>query len=448
MCIASVRAVHAQSQPAGQVSRRIAAKAIQKATLVGMPTSNIEASQPPTSNTISVEVALADATAQAEDAAAYTATAKSLIDAAEKVRSEYLGAAAPYAEATADEANKATDALTRAKKAGNDHIAARKAEHDAIVAALSARQNLSKLQSVLAGQVAKKKLVCEVAGIDASGNTTYSFNHWLFPIWGNGCMRNNGAAALNYYQVPGHAMIGQQVEYSYNNKLSTNQASASLFTATFPGFQAVLSGTVTAPPATTGRATPAAAQATAQTNSVDSAISALQAGGDFNLSTPIPVFNQSKGPLTIQMQGLPNMGITINGLTTQSSTAQSTQYTFNGSGELYAELGSYDSVNGVKNAVFYVDLRGGREIISNAFMKSIGLRTSSFALAQFAAGIEFMNSIRIGFQYYLGPKGTYFTTDSAGTGTTPVTSSLGGFHLVVSYSRPKTATDVTVKPTT
>jgi hypothetical protein len=157
------------------------------------------------------------------------------------------------------------------------------------------------------------------------------------------------------------------------------------------------------------------------------------------LSFPAPLWKGIRGNAGGQAFFLPNMGFTINVPTTQTSATESTQYNFNFPIELSGQLGSYDSANALKNAVFYADIKGGFEHVSSGLQSSIGLSSGSFWLLQMSAGITFQQQLQIGFQYYVGPKGLYNVVSTTGTGTTPVTSSLGGFHLVVSYNRPTTA---------
>ena len=273
-----------------------------------------------------------------------------------------------------------------------------------------------------------------------AGGTQYYYRVW-FPLFSSSCAAPDGngqygAPTLNFFQVASTTAVANQLQYLYNAKQSVNQVTGDLFTATFPGFQAVLGGTVTAGSSQPAPATGATATTTttAQTDSVATAVSKLEQGGDFNLRFPVPLARAITTSQGFNLGFVPNVGFTVNGLTAQNTVTESTQYNVNIPLEAYYEIGSYDTTNGVKNAVFYISARAGGELVSSALRKAIGTPSRFFALGQASAGIEFMSSIRIGFQYFLGPHQIYSVPNATGIGTTPMTGSLGGLHLVVSYN--------------
>ena len=128
------------------------------------------------------------------------------------------------------------------------------------------------------------------------------------------------------------------------------------------------------------------------------------------------------------------MGFTINGLTSQNTITSSTNYSYNLPLEGYIELDSLDAVK----SILYADFKAGAEIVGQPLATSLGLSNRYFFLGQFAAGIQFAQSVSIGFQYIQGPKAIYALPAST-TGTAPPTS-ISGFHFVVSFTKPPAKT--------
>jgi hypothetical protein len=267
-----------------------------------------------------------------------------------------------------------------------------------------------------------------------SNHAAYGYNGWL-PL--KGCSED---ATLKFFNVSGAASVGNQGQYLYNARQSTNQIRADLFTGTFyPGFQAVLAGTAT-PAASQSPQTQTSGQAggaVSPTDSVQTAVSKLEQGGDFNLRFPTPIayraFNRSTGLITF----VPNVGFTVNGLTGQNTVTDSSQYSINIPLEFYLETGSYETDSkGLSNAVMYFDAKPGVDVISPALKSAIGLTSNRyFFLGQVSAGIQFSQSIRVGFQYFIGPSQIYTVPTASGGSSTKV-SNLGGLHLVVSFTNP------------
>jgi hypothetical protein len=209
-----------------------------------------------------------------------------------------------------------------------------------------------------------------------------------------------------------------------------------LFTATFPlGFQAVLAGTATAgasqsTPTSSGGTT---TTTTTQTDSVATAVSKIENGGDFNLRFPFPIVSHFGQGYAVDGRILPNLGFNINKFGAQDTITESTEYTFNAPFELYGQTTSIDPNN---PAIVFIDLKPSAEVISSALAQSIGITGSrAFFLGEAAVGIEFAQKVRVSLQYFVGPHQIYQTTSS--TGATTTATHIGGFHLAVSFSPQK-----------
>jgi hypothetical protein len=162
---------------------------------------------------------------------------------------------------------------------------------------------------------------------------------------------------------------------------------------------------------------------------VDTAVSKLENGGDFNIRFPYPVYYHATSGYGVYMLTSPSVGFNVNGLTGQNTITESTEYNVNVPLEFYAQTSSIEK-NG---AILYVDAKPAMELVSPAFASAIGLKSNRyFFLGQASAGIEFAKRVRFGFQYFFGPQQVYQVP--SGTGTTTKNSKVGGFHLVVSFS--------------
>ena len=268
---------------------------------------------------------------------------------------------------------------------------------------------------------------CVITSFDNQGNSEYRFKSWM-PLVGSGC---NDAAVLAYYNVGKTTTIANQAQYLYNAAQSTSQVNADLLTTTFSGgIQVVLAGTATA-----GSSQPAAsANGTASTtatptDSVATAVAKLEQGGDFNLRLAYPLAQYAGSKLHYTMSLFPNLGFAVNGLSSQATITESTDYTGNIPLEFYSELGSIP--NAGTAAVMYADAKMGGEFLASDLASKIGTN-STFFLGQFSAGIEFEKSLRIGFQYFVGPKQAYCVPNTSGC--TAFTGSMSGVHLVVSFN--------------
>lgn len=253
-----------------------------------------------------------------------------------------------------------------------------------------------------------------------------------------------------FFLVRKSATFGNTVQYLYNPNQGTNQYSSDLVTATFPqGFQVILAGT-----ATTGttQSTPQTGQTGSTTPStpapdpVATAVQKIEAGGDFNLRFSLPLLSTPPGNTAWMTYFQPALGFNLastTGTTNQSTGAQTgisstSQYLFYLPLESYFETSSLTgtTANGWSSANLYLDLRYGGEIVSRDFQKMIGVPNRVFALAQASAGVDFAGSFRVGMQYFYGPSQVYTLTSSSGqTGT--VSTSVKGFHVVLSYSPAK-----------
>ncbi|MGA2220045.1 MAG: hypothetical protein ABSG51_18310 [Terracidiphilus sp.] len=264
--------------------------------------------------------------------------------------------------------------------------------------------------------------------------SAYTYATW-FPTLGTGCL---SPIILNYFAVEKSAVAANGVQYLYNAQQSTSQVNADLFTATFPlGFQAVLAGTATAGSSqttpTTSSVTSTSTSTTKQTDSVSTAVSKIENGGDFNLRFPFPVVSHFGQGYALDGRILPNLGFTINKFGAQDTITESTEYTFNVPFEFYGQTTSIDPSN---PAIVFVDLKPSGEVLSSAFAQSIGLtRSRAFFLGEAAVGVEFAQKVRVSLQYFVGPHQIYQTTNS--TGTTTTATHIGGFHLAVSFAPQK-----------
>jgi hypothetical protein len=262
--------------------------------------------------------------------------------------------------------------------------------------------------------------------------TSYTYPTW-FPTLGTGCI---GPVILNYFAVENSAVAANGVQYLYNAQQSTSQVDADLFTATFGlGLQAILAGTATAgssqATATTTSGTPA--PATTQTDSVTTAVSKIENGGDFNLRFPLPVVSHFGQGYALDGRFVPNLGFNINKFGAQDTITESTEYTFNVPFELYGQTTSIDPNN---PAIAFIDLKPSGEVVSSALAQSIGLTGSrAFFMGEAAVGVEFAQKVRVSLQYLVGPHQIYQTISS--TGTTTTATHIGGFHLAVSFSPQK-----------
>jgi len=291
--------------------------------------------------------------------------------------------------------------------------------HDA--AASSARANLP-AHSTMRDQI--NEVIDRVAASTApqkcteSGAVNYDFNHWL-PV--RGCSND---AIQNFFKVSGSLSIADTVHYLYSPNQSTNQVGADFLTATFPqGFQTILSGIATA------GSSQASTSSQNSTDSVSTAVSKLEQGGDFNVRFPYPVYYHVTSGYGVYILTSPSVGFNVSGLSGQNTITETNEYNVNVPLEFYAQTASIEK----DVAVLYVDLKPAMELVSPAFASAIGLKSNRyFFLGQAAAGLEFSKRVRVGFQYFFGPQQVYQIP--TGTSTTTKSSRVGGFHLVVSFS--------------
>lgn len=262
--------------------------------------------------------------------------------------------------------------------------------------------------------------------------SSYFYKPW-FPTLGTGCI---SPVILNYFAVESSAVAANGAQYLYNAQQSTSQINADLFTATFGlGFQTVLAGTATAgsSQSTTTPATGTTPAATTQTDSVTTAVSKIENGGDFNLRFPLPVVSHFGQGYALDGRIVPNLGFNINKFGAQNTITESTEYTFNIPFELYGQTTSIDPNN---PAIAFLDIKPSGELISSTLAQSIGLTGSrAFFLGEAAVGVEFAQKVRVSLQYFVGPHQIYQATTS--TGTTTTATHIGGFHLAVSFSPQK-----------
>lgn len=276
---------------------------------------------------------------------------------------------------------------------------------------------------------------CRYDTLNPDDKTRYTYATW-FPTLGRGCL---SPVILNYFAVESSAVAANGVQYLYNAQQSTSQVNADLLTATLGmGFQAVLAGTATAGSSQSNSTSGAGSANKDQTDSISTAVSKIENGGDFNLRFPLPVVGHFGQGYALDGRFVPNLGFNINKFGGQNTITESTEYMVNVPLELYGQTTSIDPNN---PAVAFIDIKPSGEVISSALAKSIGLTGSrAFFLGQASIGVEFAQKVRISLQYFIGPHQIYQTTDS--TGSTTTATHVGGFHLAVSFSpqKPKSQT--------
>lgn len=375
-----------------------------------------------------LDAVVAWAKAEADDAKSFSDKAHDLLAADQK------NASSPADfEVLAEKAHFVDQAVTAADLADGFHTLAEKqtglesARYYATRAHQAAAISHLAYSSYLGGRKVGEK-GCVVTSF-SDGKPSYTYQIW-FPLAHSGC---TDAAVLYYYNVGHTATVAKQAQFIYNAAQSTNQVNADLLTSTFPGgFQVVLAGTATSGSSTPNTAAGGSTPATGTTESVDTAVARLQQGGDFNVrfAYPIASYSGSRGGFQISM--FPNLGFSVNGLSSQNTITESTEYSGNIPVEFYGEFGSIP--NSGTAAILFLDAKIGGEFVTPDFATKIGT-PKSFFLGQFAAGIEFAKSVRIGFQYFMGPKQAYCQANSSG-GCTAVTGGMSGIHLVTSFTPP------------
>ena len=449
-----------QTQPAGQVSRKTAAKPT-------TPTAVKPISAPASTTCPTVGPAPANAYEATEVAvyaqtAAATATNADNLSAVAKAYVKKAQAAFGIVDTTAITGDKVLSALTDAAHQADilaDYAAladdcSKQANapftgtNGAALVAAAKNVETARDQALIAFQNIEVDLKtadykCRIVSVDSNGNPVYDYRAWL-PLHGTGC---DDSAKLYYFQVGKTATFANQAQYLYNAEQSTSQVNADLMTATFSlGFQAVLAGTATAgssqPAASSSSTTttPSIARrhdststsSTSTTDSVATTVSKLEQGGDFNLRFPYPLFYGAKAAagITGVITMTPNVGFSLNGVSGQNTITETTNYSLNVPLELYGQLNA--SPASPTQATIYGDVKYGGEWISQPLAQKIGL-PQVFGLGVASAGIEFAKSVRIGMQYYFGPHQAYCAPNTSGT-CTPATASVNGFHLVVSFS--------------
>lgn len=273
---------------------------------------------------------------------------------------------------------------------------------------------------------------------------TYSYPTW-FPLWASD---NHTAEKMKYYFGQDRFATGSAANYQYNAQQSASIVDADLLTTWFsPGIEVVLAGSATSGSSsgtTTTTTTSGGSTSTtsASTDSVDTAVAKLENGGDFNLRAQLPLlwkpFSNNVGDVSGQF--VPNLGFYVNGLSSQTTITDSTQYSFNLPVEFW---GQWNSLSGAPvGAVFFVDVKPAGEFISKDLAAKLGPSVPrAMFLGQAAAGIEFAQKVRLSFQYVYGNASIYQSSASGsstgGSSSTTPTEGVKGLHLVISFSPPK-----------
>jgi len=328
-------------------------------------------------------------------------------------------------------ANVATDCSTKANKPGATDWVVSEGSKQTIVA----RTNAESAYDNLADHLNVEGLKCRVSSIDSSGKPTFGYS-WFLPLAGMGCTTD---AVAYYYQSGRTLTFGGNSQYLYNAEQSTSQISSDFMTATFqPGIQLVLAGTATVGSAQTPSSSSTTSTTPSATDSLSTTVAKLQQGGDFNLRMQYPVIYAGNSHVTEVATLLPNVGFLVNGLSSQNTITNVTNYSFNIPIETYGELHSLDLANEVP-AVIYWDAKYGGEWISDQLAQTAGLG-HFFGVGNLAFGVEFASSLRIGGQYFFGPRASYCAASASTAGNSsagcavPTTSDFKGFHFVISFN--------------
>jgi hypothetical protein len=370
------------------------------------------------------------------------AATQEIVDAIDNMRCGYN---TPPANPAPDPTASAEPGAKPAPAPGDDAVVTPANDSDASTTSASSSPSPAATAKKPSGKVKPKKTTTA-----STPDLQFEYRNW-FPLLGPGC---TDAAILNFFSVNNATETATNALYLYNAQQSASQVNAQLLTATFaPGLQAVLSGTATSGSGSTssstttgsssGAASGTSSGSSTTTDSVATAVAKIEAGGDFNIKFPAPVFlHQGKHGSTVGYFS-PNVGFNINGISGQSTITQGTEYSVNIPLELYMQSKSIDPTsNAVPSATVFLDLKPAAELISSDLAQKIQLTSSrGFFLGQAAIGIEFSSSVRLSFQYIYGPNQIYqgatsTGTSTTGTSTTP-TSRIGGFHLAVSFSPQK-----------
>jgi hypothetical protein len=307
---------------------------------------------------------------------------------------------------------------------------------------------------------------------DSSGNPaaaytyTYAYtgrNAGLLPLIGKGCGDNE---IQNFFGLDTWQHLVSQVGYKYNVKGSESQVSSDLFTLVFrPGIQVVFGTTVTSSNSrassstssgssgSSGASTPAlhgaflphrfdttsSTSTTGTTDQVSTAISKLETGGDFNISARFPFFYRQGGLGVVAGKFDPNVGFTVNGLSSQSTITNATYNTYSLPLEFYYESAAVaDPNNASNNGTFLVDVKPQAEFLGSAVAQQLGpsVGTKLFLL-QAAAGFNFQKAVQFSAQYNYGNTSVFQSASSSSSGsgssTTPTTS-IKGLQFAISYT--------------
>jgi hypothetical protein len=232
-----------------------------------------------------------------------------------------------------------------------------------------------------------------------------------------------------FYQTSGAVSPLNQVRFLYGfGGGDSKTLAADLVSIQFlGGMQATLGSGVTMGSSTTSTSTTTITDANGQqktttstltTDSAATAISKLQNGGDFyvRLDYPLLYRNDKDDKFAGMIFGEGKEAGNFSGFGSEATITEASEYNFNLSLEGYGEW------RATKNAgLFYADVRWGIQHVQPEFAQKLGLASTNFQLTQFAAGIEFAQLLRFGFQRFVGP--------SAAFGVTP--KDLSKWHLVV-----------------
>jgi hypothetical protein len=210
---------------------------------------------------------------------------------------------------------------------------------------------------------------------------------WKFPL-----LHRNSDDVECFYTHNGWIDPIKQVRFLYGLGEDAKTLSADLTSMVFPfGLQTALGTSVTSGPTNVST--------TGQTQDSPSlAFDKLQAGGDFYVRGSYPLLFKDTENFTGTIFFIPKLGFNFNGFGSQTTITEATEYNINTSFEGY---GQYRAIGNVGD--FYGDARIGYQYVQPDFAKAVGLTTHNFMMTQIAAGIQFDNFLRIGFQRYFGP---------------------------------------------
>jgi hypothetical protein len=254
--------------------------------------------------------------------------------------------------------------------------------------------------------------------------------HPYFPLW-----KADDNTVQCFYGTE-HAVDSiNQVKFLYGfGGGDSKTLSSDLVSIQFPGgLQATLGQSVTMGPSTTTTVTttinpstgpPQQSTSILTTDTPSTTIAKIEQGGDLFVRLTYPLLYKNRTHWGGMVFAVPRVAGNFSGFGSEATITQANEYSFNISVESYGEWRALE-----KGGLMYADIRTGLQYVQPEVAQKLGLGTKNqFLLTQFAAGIEFAQLLRFGFQRFVGPASAFGVTQSE----------LSKWHLVVSLvPRPK-----------